>query len=43
MELCLLDTKCRNVFGVSLMNEVKFEDIEKAAQFLITEVIEKNI
>ena len=44
--LCYTDElkeKCRNVCGVSLMNEVKFEEIEKAAQFLITEVIEKNI
>lgn len=35
--------KCHEAFGVSLMREVRFEDIDKAAQFLITEVIEKNI
>ena len=35
--------KCRKAFGVTLMREVRFEDIDKAAQFLITEIIEKNI
>ena len=35
--------KCKESFGVSLMSEVHFDDIEKAAQFLITEIIEKNI
>ncbi|MDE7322627.1 MAG: hypothetical protein K2N73_07800 [Lachnospiraceae bacterium] len=38
-----LIAKCKNAFGVSLMGKVAFDDIEKAAQFLITEVIEKNI
>lgn len=37
-----LIAKCKNAFGVSLMDSVSFEEIEKAAQFLITEVIEKN-
>lgn len=35
--------KCHDAFGVSLMREVSFDDIEKTAQFLITEIIEKNI
>ena len=35
--------KCRKAFGVSLMQKVPFEEIDQAAQFLITEVIEKNI
>lgn len=35
--------KCKNVFGISLMKQVEFDGIEEAAQFLITEVIEKNI
>ena len=35
--------KCRDVFGVSLMRQVHFDDIEEAAQFLITEIIEKNL
>ena len=35
--------KCKNVFGISLMKQVTFEEIEKAAQFLIEEVIEKNV
>lgn len=35
--------KCQEAFGVSLMGEVRFEDVEKAAQFLISEIIEKNI
>ena len=34
--------KTKKVFGVSLMKEVTFPTIEKAAQFLITEIIEKN-
>lgn len=34
--------KAKDAFGVTLMKEVHFEEIEKAAQFLITEVIEKN-
>ena len=34
--------KCEKAFGVSLMKQVRFEDIEEAAQFLIAEVIEKN-
>ena len=38
-----LIAKCKDAFGVSLMREVRFEEIEKAAQFLISEVIEKNI
>ena len=38
-----LIAKCKDAFGVSLMAEVRFEEIEKAAQFLITEIIEKNI
>ena len=37
-----LIAKCQSVFGVSLMHEVKFEEIEKAAQFLISEIIEKT-
>lgn len=35
--------KCRVSFGIELMSEVKFEEIENAAQFLISEVIEKSI
>lgn len=35
--------KVRDAFGVSLIKQVGFEDIEKTAQFLITEIIEKNI
>lgn len=35
--------KCRNAFGISLMKQVRYDDIEKAAQYLITQVIEKNI
>ena len=35
--------KCQDAFGVSLMKEVSFDDIENAAQFLITEIIEKNL
>lgn len=38
-----LIAKCKKVFDISLMNEVRFEEIEKVTQFLITEVIEKNI
>lgn len=38
-----LVAKCKDAFGVSLMSEVAFDEIEKAAQFLISEVIEKNI
>ena len=34
--------KIQQAFSVSMMKEVRFEDIEKAAQFLITEIIEKN-
>ncbi|MDE6608275.1 MAG: hypothetical protein K2K54_11050, partial [Lachnospiraceae bacterium] len=34
--------KIQRVFSVSMMQEVRFEDIERAAQFLITEIIEKN-
>lgn len=34
--------KVQRAFSVSMMQEVGFEDIEKAAQFLITEIIEKN-
>ncbi|MCI9369308.1 MAG: hypothetical protein HFH65_03100 [Lachnospiraceae bacterium] len=34
--------KTKKVFGVSLMKEVSFQNIEGAAQFLITEIIEKN-
>lgn len=33
--------KCKDAFGVSLMKEVQFEEIESAAQFLISEIIEK--
>jgi len=33
--------KVRQAFSVSMMKEVRFEDIEEAAQFLITEIIEK--
>ena len=39
----VLIAKCKDVFGVSLMKEVAFDEIEKAAKFLISEVIEKNI
>lgn len=35
--------KCEKTFGISLMKQVKFEEIETAAQFLIAEVIEKQI
>lgn len=35
--------KCEKAFGISLMKQVKFEKIETAAQFLIAEVIEKQI
>ncbi|MCI9300305.1 MAG: hypothetical protein HFF94_05930, partial [Oscillibacter sp.] len=35
--------KCRNAFGISLMKQVGYDEIEKAAQFLIKEVIEKNL
>ncbi len=35
--------KAGKAFGVSLMKQVRFDEIEKAARFLITEVIEKNI
>lgn len=35
--------KCREAFGAPLMHEVPFADIEKAAEFLIKEIIEKNI
>ncbi|HBV82869.1 MAG TPA: hypothetical protein DEB74_08740 [Lachnospiraceae bacterium] len=38
-----LVAKCKDAFGVSLMSEVAFDEIEKAAQFLISEVIQKNI
>ena len=38
-----LIARCRDAFGVSLMKQVGFEEIERAAQFLITEIIEKNI
>lgn len=34
--------KVQMAFGVSLSKEVRFEKIEDVAQFLITEVIEKN-
>ena len=34
--------KCKNVFGVRLMKQVSFEEIDGAARFLISEVIEKN-
>lgn len=34
--------KAQRAFGVSLMKEVSFEEIEKASQFLISEIIEKN-
>ena len=34
--------KCRDAFGIRLMKQVAFEEIEEAARFLITEVIEKN-
>ena len=34
--------KCKNVFGISLIRQVPFAEIEKTAQFLIEEVIEKN-
>lgn len=35
--------KCKKAFGVSLMKQVRFDKIEEAAQFLIKEVIEKNL
>ena len=35
--------KFEKAFGISLMKQVKFEEIETAAQFLIAEVIEKQI
>lgn len=38
-----LISKADKAFGVKLMKEVPFEKIEETAQFLITEVIEKNI
>ncbi len=34
--------KCRDAFGIRLMKQVAFDEIEEAARFLITEVIEKN-
>ena len=34
--------KVRKAFGVSLTKAVSFEKIEEVAQFLITEIIEKN-
>lgn len=37
-----LIAKAQKAFGVTLMKEVPFDMIEQAAQFLITEVIEKN-
>ena len=39
-ELC---RKVKTAFGVTLMKEVPFSEIESAAQFLTEEVIEKNI
>ncbi len=39
-ELC---RKAKTAFGVTLMKEVPFSEIESAAQFLTEEVIEKNI
>lgn len=35
--------KCRDAFGITLMKQVAFEEIESAAKFLIREVIEKQI
>ncbi|WP_462316299.1 hypothetical protein [Methanobrevibacter sp.] len=32
-------SKVKNVFGVDLPKEVKYEDIEKTANFLIDEII----
>lgn len=34
--------KVKKAFGVSLMEKVEFSEIDAAAQFLITEIIEKN-
>lgn len=34
--------KCRKAFGISLMKQVRYDEIEEAAQYLITQVIEKN-
>lgn len=35
--------KVEKVFGVKLMKQVEFDDIDKAARLLINEIIEKNI
>ncbi len=35
--------KCRKAFGITLMKQVEYDGIEEAAQFLIHQVIEKNI
>lgn len=35
--------KCRKAFGITLMKQVGYDGIEEAAQFLIHQVIEKNI
>lgn len=35
--------KCQKAFGVSLTKQVDFNEIEKTAQFLISEIIERNI
>ncbi len=35
--------KCKDAFGISLIKQVAFEDIEQTARFLISEVIEKQI
>ena len=35
--------KVHSAFGVTLMKRVKFEEIEEAAEFLIKEIIEKNL
>lgn len=35
--------KCKKAFGITLMKQVEYDGIEEAAQFLIHQVIEKNI
>lgn len=35
--------KVHSAFGVTLMKRVRFEEIEEAAEFLIKEIIEKNL
>ena len=37
-----LVAKCQKAFNVTLMKEVKFKEIERVAQFLISEIIEKD-